>query len=137
MKAIQIGGMIIPKEEKGPFVNVAFTLDLQSVEMLQNHGKNRSLTVRRAIKHYCKEIEPSPELVQKYREVIMERNELREVVEIQKEIINSEKKLFSEKSIPRQKQTIRFLGTSLPGKKKLLISRILKRLRDLFYKHRE
>jgi len=130
MKQFQIGGMIIHKEEKGPFVNVAFTLDLQSVEMLQNHGKNRSLTVRRAIKHYCKEVEPSPELVEKYREVIMERNELREVIEIQKKIINSQ-------GVNVDLEAGINISSLSQEKNELLISRILKRLRNLFYKHRE
>jgi len=129
MKQFQIGGMIIHKEEKGPFVNVAFTLDLQSVEMLQNHGKNRSLTVRRAIKHYCKEIEPSPELVQKYREVIMERNELREIVEIQKKIINSQE---GDSSIPAQKRILEEAPGKEAAKSGLLIS---ERIRNLFNKH--
>ena len=134
MKAIQIGGMIIPKEEKGPYVSVAFTLDIQALEMLQDAGKNRSQTVRRAIKHYCKEVEPSPELVEKYREVIMERNELREVVEIQKKIINSQE---GDSLIPVQKRILK----DPPGKEaancRLLISRFLERCRNLFNKHRE
>ena len=130
MKTFQIGGMSIPKEERGPFVNVAFTLDMQALEMLQNQGKNRSQTVRRAIKHYCREIEPEPALVEKFREVVMERNELREVVEIQKKIINSQGgKVDFQPGIN--------VSSRKPGKFRLIISRILERCRNLFNKHGE
>ena len=130
MKTFQIGGMSIPREERGPFVNVAFTLDLKSVEMLQNAGKNRSQTVRRAIKHYCKQVEPSPEIVEKLRLVCMERNELREIIEIQKKIINSQ-------GVNVDLQAGNEVRKIRQEENQLLIFRILKRIRNLFNKHGE
>ena len=65
---------------RGPLVNVSFTLDGESVDLLWAHGKNRSRTVRRAIKHFCQERNPTPEMVKKYNEVCIERKELREKI---------------------------------------------------------
>ena len=130
MKATQIGGLIIPKEEEGPFVNVAFTLDLDSVALLKNAGKNKSLTVRRAIRHYCQQIEPAPALVKKFNEVCIERKELLDIIEIQKKIINSHNP-----NVDFQAGIDLHLERS--NKIRLLFSRILKRLSNLFHKNRE
>jgi len=83
-RSIQLGGLSIPKEERGPFVNQAFTLDLEAFELLLNSGKNRSRTVRRAIKHYCREMPAPPGLVEKFNQVCIERKELQDVVELQR-----------------------------------------------------
>lgn len=120
MRQIQIGGYIIPKEEKGPFVNVAFTLDMESVELLQLNGKNKSKTVRRAIKHYCRDVKPSPELLENFRRVCIERSELEEIVQLQK---NEIARLLAYAPA----------AAKAPG----IFSRILKRCRNLLYKHRE
>lgn len=88
MKTIQIGGLNIPREEKGPFVNMAFTLDMEAVELLQNSGKNRSRTVRRAIKHWCRELPAPPALQEKFNQVCIERAELQEIVSLQRKQID-------------------------------------------------
>ena len=73
---------------RGPLVNVSFTLDGESVDLLWKQGKNRSRTVRRAIKHFCRELDPAPELVEKFNAVCVERNELRDIVELQRKTID-------------------------------------------------
>lgn len=72
---------------RGPSVNVSFTLDGESVDLLWKSGKNRSRTVRNAIKYYLQDIEPTPELQKKFNQVCIERQELLEVVEIQRKTI--------------------------------------------------
>lgn len=68
-------------------MNVSFTLDGESVDLLWKSGKNRSRTVRNAIKYYLQDIEPTPELQKKFNQVCIERQELLEVVEIQRKTI--------------------------------------------------
>lgn len=72
---------------RGAIVNVAFTIDTYCLELLQKGGKNRSQTVRCAIMHYLggeesyKDlIESRNSLVEKVRELAIERKMLREII---------------------------------------------------------
>jgi len=72
---------------RGPIVNVAFTIDTYCLELLHRSGKNRSETVRCAIMHYLggeesvRDLLQSREsLVEKVRELAIERKMLREII---------------------------------------------------------
>jgi len=45
---------VIDDRTVGPIVNVAFTIDGECVDLLHRAGKNRSRTVRNAIKSYLR-----------------------------------------------------------------------------------
>ena len=45
---------LIDDRPRGPIVNVAFTIDGECVDLLHKAGKNRSRTVRNAIKSYLR-----------------------------------------------------------------------------------
>ena len=68
-------------------MNVSFTLDGETVDLLWKTGKNRSRTVRNAIRYYLQDIEPTPELQKKFDQVCIERQELLEVVDMQRKTI--------------------------------------------------
>ena len=117
---------LIDDRPRGPIVNVAFTIDGECVDLLHRAGKNRSRTVRNAIKSYLRgdysrenQIKDHAELLERFQKVCIERDELREQL--------STLQFFPEKKASLQ-------ATQLPGN---WIFRILKRLRDLFNKHRE
>lgn len=72
---------------RGAIVNVAFTIDTYCLELLQKGGKNRSQTVRCAIMHYLggeetvKDlIESRESLIEKVKELAIERKMLREII---------------------------------------------------------
>lgn len=69
---------------RGPLVNVSFTLDGESVDLLWKQGRNRSRTVRRAIKYFCREIPPPPALQEKFNQVCIEKAQLQEIVDLQR-----------------------------------------------------
>ncbi len=71
----------------GPIVNVAFTIDGECVDLLHRAGKNRSKTVRHAIKFYLKGedsfqdvIESHQKLLENFSKVCLERDELRKTI---------------------------------------------------------
>lgn len=71
----------------GPIVNVAFTIDGECVDLLYQAGKNRSRTVRNAIKFYLKGdqsfqdlAETHDRLLQNFSKVCLERDELRKTL---------------------------------------------------------
>ncbi len=80
---------VIDDRPVGPIVNVSFTLDMHAFQLLHSAGKNRSQTVRNAIKYYCSDREPAPELVKKFNEVCTARRDLQIENKILREIINS------------------------------------------------
>ena len=72
---------------KGPIVNVAFTIDAYCLDLLHRNGKNRSQTVRCAIMHYLggeesvKDLlETRENLIEKVRELAIERKILRQII---------------------------------------------------------
>lgn len=110
----------------GPIVNVAFTIDGECVDLLHRAGKNRSRTVRNAIKSYLRGdwnrqemIETHQELMNNYQRVIKQRESLKK--ELEAINLNSFKGCTC-------------ISTSRHWKPK---PSMLERLRNLFNKHRE
>ena len=73
---------------RGPIVNVAFTIDGECVDLLHRAGKNRSRTVRNAIKSYLRGdwnrkemIETHETLMNNYKRVLEEREKLKKELE--------------------------------------------------------
>jgi len=99
----------IDTRSRGSIVNVAFTIDTYCLDLLNQAGKNKSKTVRMAIINYLGNPSDSEptELQLRYRDKCIEVKELTEIVALQK------------KQIEKVRQSW------------------LKRLGNLFYKHRE
>lgn len=109
----------------GPIVNVAFTIDGECVDLLHQAGKNRSKTVRNAIKSYLKggyeNLEKThAELMTNFQAVCLERDSLKREIE----------------GIHMNAFKCDCVSTSRLWKPKRSRS-ILERLRELFNKHRE
>ena len=111
---------VIDDRPVGPIVNVAFTIDGECVDLLHRAGKNRSKTVRNAIKSYLRgdysrqdqEIDHA-ELLERYQKVLQELKAMQ--MNAFKCDCVSTSKLWQ----PKKKRSS------------------LKRLRNLFNKHRE
>jgi hypothetical protein len=102
----------IDTRSRGSIVNVAFTIDTYCLDLLNQAGKNKSKTVRMAIINYLgnpSDAEPT-ELQLRYRDKCIEVKELTEIVALQRVQI----------------ERIREVKPTL-----------LKRIRNLFYKHRK
>ena len=115
----------IDDRPRGPIVNVAFTIDGECVELLHQAGKNRSRTVRNAIKSYLKggfeDLEKThAELYINFQRILAERDSLKKEIEgLHMNAFKCDCVSTSRLWQPRQKRSI------------------LERLRNLFNKHRE
>ena len=115
----------IDDRPRGPIVNVAFTIDGECVELLHQAGKNRSRTVRNAIKSYLKggfeDLEKThAELYINFQRILAERDSLKKEIEgLHMNALKCDCVSTSRLWQPRQKRSI------------------LERLRNLFNKHRE
>lgn len=119
----------------GPIVNVAFTIDGECLDLLHQAGKNRSRTVRNAIKFYLKGdqsfqdlAETHDRLLQNFSKVCLERDELRKTLS---EINNS---YFGKVDLEPKNEDSFFQG--FPKLRKLIII-FLKGLRQLLKKNRK
>jgi len=79
---------LIDDRPRGPIVNVAFTIDGECVDLLHRAGKNRSRTVRNAIKRYLRgdytrqdRENDHAELMERYQRVLGEREKLKKEIE--------------------------------------------------------
>lgn len=77
----------IDDRPRGPIVNVAFTIDGECVDLLHQAGKNRSRTVRNAIKNYLRgdysredQMNDHAELLGRFQNVCIERDKLKEEI---------------------------------------------------------
>ncbi len=78
---------LIDDRPRGPIVNVAFTIDGECVDLLHRAGKNRSRTVRNAIKSYLSgdytrkdREEDHRTLMDNYQKVLREREKLKKEI---------------------------------------------------------
>lgn len=117
---------LVDDRPRGPIVNVAFTIDGECVDLLHRAGKNRSRTVRNAIKVYLRgdysrqqREEDHRRLLENFQRVCQERDELRS-------------QLSTLQFFPEKTATLQAIKGP-PG----IFSRILKRCRNLFNKHGE
>lgn len=76
---------LIDDRPRGPIVNVAFTIDGECVDLLHRAGKNRSRTVRNAIKSYLRgdytrqdRENDHAELLERFQNVCIERDKLKQ-----------------------------------------------------------
>jgi len=117
---------LVDDRPRGPIVNVAFTIDGECVDLLHRAGKNRSRTVRNAIKSYLRgdytrqeQENDHQQLMDNFQRVIKERDNLK------KELEGYHMNAF---------KGCTCISTSKLWKPKLTWS---KRLANLFNKHRE
>lgn len=106
----------IDTRSRGSIVNVAFTIDTYCLDLLNQAGKNKSKTVRMAIINYLGDPlkAENTELQERYRDKILENKDLIGIVQLQKA------------QIERLRKEVDSLDQGL-----------LKRIRNLFYKHRK
>lgn len=79
---------LIDDRPRGPIVNVAFTIDGECVDLLHRAGKNRSRTVRNAIKSYLRgdytrqdRENDHQQLMENFQRVVKEREDLKREIE--------------------------------------------------------
>lgn len=118
---------LVDDRPRGPIVNMAFTVDGECVDLLHRAGKNRSRTVRNAIKSYLRgdytrqdRENDHQQLLENFQRVCEEREDLKREIE----------------GIHMNAFKCDCVSTSRLWKPKRSRS-ILERLRNLFNKHRE